>query len=235
VGVRDPAGRHDLDPARRRPQPQRRPDRVTAARVDISHFGERLGLFVIIVLGEAVAQVVGVAADLTASRELWLVVLAGFGLLVCFWWLTLLYGAAATPVNTNLPPRVTLPMHFVMTGAIVAIAAGLGAMTEQADAAMPTGIRWVLCGGGAVYFLSTAVLGIASRAPRLWILGWPLRSSLVGWQRACSPPLTGKYSSRASPARPTPSRRPRVRRPAGRDPLPHKAVRDRATRRVDPI
>src|SRR5262245_17047023 len=42
-------------------------ERVTAAQLDVPHFGERLGLFVIIVLGEAVAQVVGVAADEPAT------------------------------------------------------------------------------------------------------------------------------------------------------------------------
>ena len=42
-----------------------------------------------IVLGEAVAQVVNVAADADWSRTLWWDVLAGFGLLVCLWWLTL--------------------------------------------------------------------------------------------------------------------------------------------------
>ena len=75
-----------------RPDRLRRVPDVVEARLDTSHLGERLGLFVIMVLGEAVAQVVNVAgADW--SRTLWWDVLAGFGLLVCLWWLTLEYGS----------------------------------------------------------------------------------------------------------------------------------------------
>jgi low temperature requirement protein LtrA len=51
-----------------RPDRLRRVPDVVEARLDTSHLGERLGLFVIIVLGEAVAQVVNVAAGADWSR-----------------------------------------------------------------------------------------------------------------------------------------------------------------------
>lgn len=71
---------------------------VQPAEPNRPYLGERLGLFVIIVLGEAVAQVVSAAGAVTVwHRDLWLVVLAGFGLLVCLWWLTLQYGPTAAP------------------------------------------------------------------------------------------------------------------------------------------
>lgn len=144
------------------------------ARVDVPHLAERLGLFVIIVLGEAVAQVVAAAGEEAASGRLWLAGLAGFGLLVCFWWLTLGYGVAIAPVHASIPPKIALPAHYGMTAAIVAIAAGLGGLIEHADSSLPADLRWVLCGGAAAYFLTTAVVGLAADAPRLWLLGWAL-------------------------------------------------------------
>lgn len=152
---------------------------IQEAKVDMPHFGERLGLFVIIVLGEAVAQVVTVAADVEVNRQLWLAVLAGFGLLVCFWWLTLQYGAVAAPMSGVLRPSIALPMHFLLTAAIVCVAAGLGALTEHVDAPMPAGIRWVLCGGAAAYFLCSAIVGFLAQAPRRWLLGWPLPAAAL--------------------------------------------------------
>jgi low temperature requirement protein LtrA len=153
--------------------------KISDARVDAPHFSERLGLFVIIVLGEAVAQVVMMASGEESSRRLWLVGLAGFGLLVSLWWLTLEYGVSIAPTNTALPPKIALPTHFVMTAAIVAIAAGLGALTEHAESTMPSGVRWVLCGGAAAYFLTTAIVGVYAKAPRVWLLGWALPAIVV--------------------------------------------------------
>jgi low temperature requirement protein LtrA len=67
---------------------------LRAALLDRPHLGERLGPFVIIVLGEAVAQLINAAADVTGwDRRLALTSAAGFGLLVAIWWLTLRYGA----------------------------------------------------------------------------------------------------------------------------------------------
>jgi low temperature requirement protein LtrA len=146
-----------------------------AVHADRPHLGERLGLFVIIVLGEAVAQLINEAAGVELwSYEIWLLVLTGFGLLVALWWLTLQYGSAAAPVSGawTRALRLTMPVHYLTTAAIVAIAAGLGGLAgeaEHADAA----VRWVLCGGAALYFLVAGPLGISGAALR-WTLGWAL-------------------------------------------------------------
>ncbi|BCJ47018.1 hypothetical protein GCM10010168_34620 [Actinoplanes ianthinogenes] len=148
------------------------PHAVTADR---PHLGERLGLFVIIVLGEAVAQLVNEAAGVTLwSYETWLLVLTGFGLLVALWWLTLQYGSAAAPVSGAWirALRATMPVHYLTTAAIVAIAAGLGGLAGEAEHADPA-VRWVMCGGAAVYFLVAGPLGISGAALR-WTLGWAL-------------------------------------------------------------
>ncbi|NUT37697.1 MAG: low temperature requirement protein A [Hamadaea sp.] len=149
----------------------------TEASLDWSHFNERLGLFVIIVLGEAVVQVVGAAAEVPWTDHLWWVVLAGFGLLVCFWWQTL-NADASIPEHDLLPPRVTLPAHYAMTAGIIGVAAGLGATAEHTDH-LSTAVRWVLCGGAALYFAVRAVLGLLGGASRRWLLGWALPAVVV--------------------------------------------------------
>ena len=153
--------------------PQREP---TLVELDQPHLGERLGLFVIIVLGEAVVQVVDAAAESLPDRALWSAGLAGFGLLVSIWWLTLQYGAGAVPHfgTKELPPRITLPAHYLMTAGIVAVAAGLGAVAEHAGGHLPEPMRWIMCGGSALYFLVVTLVGILSGAPRVWLLGWAI-------------------------------------------------------------
>lgn len=141
-----------------------------AAAADRPHLVERLGLFVIIVLGEAVAQLVDSAAEVEHwSYQNWLLGLIGFGLLVALWWLTL----NAVPLSGAMRAlRLTMPAHYLTTAAIVAIAAGLGGLAGETEHA-GAGIRWVLCGGAAVYFLVAGPLG-ASGAPLRWTVGWAL-------------------------------------------------------------
>jgi low temperature requirement protein LtrA len=68
--------------SRRMAQPTRRgrrPLTVSTAHLDTAHFGERLGLFTIIVLGEGVLVVVQAlvgALALTATLTVWLLTLA---------------------------------------------------------------------------------------------------------------------------------------------------------------
>ncbi|WP_061288810.1 low temperature requirement protein A [Herbidospora cretacea] len=143
------------------------------ARLNERHLAERLGLFVIIVLGEAVMQVVVSTSEIEWTRPLIVSAMAGFGLLVCFWWLTLRYGASATPVH-NMKPRITLPGHFAMTAGIAAIAAGLGALVAHPEGHLEEAVRWTLCGGTIVYFLTSGIIAAAARPPVGWLLGWTL-------------------------------------------------------------
>ncbi|WP_346114734.1 low temperature requirement protein A, partial [Nonomuraea maheshkhaliensis] len=163
----------------RRPLPD--PDRYTPAVLEPAHLGERLGLFVIIVLGEAVMQVVMAASGQSWGPELALAALAGFGLIVSLWWITLQYGLSAVPGATErgLKAYVALPAHFAMTAGLTATAAGLGVVAAEPGAHLHGGSGWVLGGGLAVYFAASAALGVALRASRRWIWGWAVPSVLV--------------------------------------------------------
>jgi len=155
---------------------------LQAAQPDRPHLGERLGLFVIIVLGEAVAQLIDAAAEVEHwERGLMASLVAGFGLLVALWWLTLRYGAGAAPTYGTrvFALRLTMPAHYLMTGSIVLIAAGLGVLAEHAGEPVPQANRWVLCGGAALYFLTVSLLGARGGAPNTWLAGWGLPAILA--------------------------------------------------------
>ncbi|MER7282915.1 low temperature requirement protein A [Dactylosporangium sp. NPDC000244] len=157
-------------------------DRLEAARPDRPHLGERLGLFVIIVLGEAVAQLVNAAAGVEDWRSgLWFVVVLGFGLLVALWWLTLRYGPSAAPTYGMrvFTLRLTMPAHYLTTVSIVVIAAGLGSAAAHPQGHVETATRLVLCAGATLYFLTATLIGARGGANWRWVLGWGLPSVLV--------------------------------------------------------
>ncbi|MFI6290354.1 low temperature requirement protein A [Nonomuraea sp. NPDC050790] len=164
---------------------RRRPPRETPAFYEAvlhpAHLGERLGLFVIIVLGEAVMQIVVEASGQDWGTPLKLAAAASFALVVCLWWMTLQYGVTAVPEagERGLPPWVALPAHYVMTAGLVAAAAGLGAAVAAPAEHLHPGIRWVLCAGLAVYFAASTVIGVATGARRLWIWAWAVPATAV--------------------------------------------------------
>jgi low temperature requirement protein LtrA len=151
---------------------------VSEARLDLSLLDERLGLFVIIVLGEAVAQVIVAAGHVDWSNQLAGVASASFVLLVGLWWLTFRYGFTAVPHfgSSDLALRATMPIHLLTTMSITGIAAGLGELVAHLDGGLPASQRWLLCGGVAAYFLTTGGAGLLAGAPPLWLLGWALPS-----------------------------------------------------------
>jgi low temperature requirement protein LtrA len=160
--------------------PMPTPTVLQAAAPDRPHLGERLGLFALIVLGEAVAELVDAAAEIEHwDRPLELVLLTGFGLLVAIWWLTLRYGSSAAPTYGMrvFALRLTMPAHYLTTGAIVAIAAGLGGLAGDPEVSEPA--RWVICAGTALYFLAATATGVRGGAPRRWIFFWGVPSVLI--------------------------------------------------------
>ncbi|MFD6464246.1 low temperature requirement protein A [Streptomyces goshikiensis] len=142
------------------------PGRRTAAKpaaalMDAPHLGERLGLFQLIVLGEAVAQVVAAASQAEWDAALYSVGAGSFLLLLLLWSLSLRHGADGVPllVWDVLPVRLVLPPHCFVAGAVAALAAGLGDAVEYTHHPVPEPVRWLLCGSLGVYL---AVAGVAA-------------------------------------------------------------------------
>jgi low temperature requirement protein LtrA len=173
-----PSGRRGNDDGRQR---DRRPVRFVTVEVDRDHLDERLGVFGIIVLGEAIMGLMLAAASTLWDRPFVVTVLTSFGLLVGLWWLTFCDGVAAAPHAqlAALPPRFALPLHLGTTAGIVCLAAGLGELALHAHEPPGTAMRWLTCAGVALYFLITGAAGWAGGAPLRWLLGWALPTVVV--------------------------------------------------------
>jgi low temperature requirement protein LtrA len=168
-----------------RPGRQRR-TRFTAlvsAKLDAGHLGERLGLFVIIVLGEAMLQGVGAVAELedwgVAEWPLRLTLVAAFLLLITLWGLNVRYGFAE---ETRFPPALVLPAHFVVIASITTIAAGLGAAVADSATHLNAANTWLMCGGLAAFLLVVNLL--VGHARWWWLRGLavvlPLAAAVAG-------------------------------------------------------
>jgi len=148
----------------------------TATDVNREHLDERLGSFIIIVLGEAVMGLVLAAATTEWTHAFVRTVLLSFAVLVAMWWLTFSYGFAAAPHTrlATLPPRFGLPLHLVTAASVVCIAAGLDEFAQHPSENTEVAVAWITCGGVAAWFLVSAIGAISAGAPRLWLLGWAL-------------------------------------------------------------
>ncbi|XUZ26711.1 low temperature requirement protein A [Streptomyces sp. RMIT01] len=140
---------------------------------------ERLGLYVIIVLGEGVIQIINAASERDAwDGPLAATGLGAFGLLASICALSLIYGTNGIPHLRRgaLAPRLAMLLHALMTGFLVALATALGSAITHVDDVLPEEQHWLLCGAMAGYFAAglVAALPLADRSDRLWLLGWAL-------------------------------------------------------------
>ncbi len=164
---------------------------LTEVDVDREHLEERLGLFVIIVLGESVAALVLTAAQTSWTRDFVGTSIAGFLLLVLLWLLTFSYGFASAPGVRpgSMPPRFGLPLHLASTLGILLIGVGLGesvAVLEPLHGLM----LWVIVGGVALHSAASLVAGLLGHAPRFWVwscalpaVAFPLVLGVIGSAR----------------------------------------------------
>ncbi len=168
-------------------QPRQVP-RLTEVDVDHAHLEERLGLFVIIVLGESVAALVLSAAQTPWTRNFVGTSIAGFLLLVLLWLLTFSYGFSSAPgVRPGaLAPRFGLPLHLASTLGILLIGVGLGVSVEVLEPLQGL-LLWVIVGGVALHSAASMVAGLLGHAQRHWIwscavpaVAFPLLLGVVG-------------------------------------------------------
>jgi hypothetical protein len=144
--------------------------------VDRAHLDERLGLFVIIVLGESVAALVLIAARSEWTREFVSTALAAFVVLVLLWLLTFSYGSASAPGVRlgDLAPRLGLPIHLMSTTTgILLVGVGLGEAAAT-DERLQAPIMWLACGGLALHAVASPIAGLLGGTGRFWLLSCAL-------------------------------------------------------------
>jgi low temperature requirement protein LtrA len=132
---------------------------------------ERMGLFVIIVLGEVIVGAVrGMAEVRSFGTGAILVGLLGVLVAIGLWWLYFDLASHEMPV-----PRLTqawMYLHLPMVMAIAAGGAGVLNTVEHAAEALPSAVRWLLVGSLAAALCSivliSLVLEIRRRSPQLY-------------------------------------------------------------------
>lgn len=132
-----------------------------------THLPERLGLFLIIVLGESVGAVV---IGLQGVQWVWfnvVIVLLGLVLAFSFWWIYF-EGLDASAIRRALQagrPGVYeywIYAHFPLTAAVAVTGVGVRlAIRAVSRTALPSAERWLVCGATGIYFASLGAMYIA--------------------------------------------------------------------------
>ncbi|GAA3530926.1 low temperature requirement protein A [Amycolatopsis ultiminotia] len=156
----------------RRREPARQP---AFAQLDLAHFGERLGLFTIIVLGEGVLTVTDTMTEVPEwHASLYWTVIAALALLAALWGAALHNGFAGVPHLSPdvLGPRVLLPLHCLVAGLLAVLAGGLGDVVEAVEHGhVEATTRWLLCACVAAFTVLGTVCGLASGQRPKWAFG----------------------------------------------------------------
>ncbi|MGD8813955.1 MAG: low temperature requirement protein A [Anaerolineales bacterium] len=130
-------------------------------RPDMHHLSERVGLFTIIVLGEAFSKVVG-SSLVAGHHPLGLESVLSMLIVACLWWVYFNH-ASATSVGES--PRTRFLWFFAhLPLAIGVTAMGVAIKTTVVGSAHPDpGSGWLLLGSMAVCWLILALIEIVTR------------------------------------------------------------------------
>lgn len=123
-----------------------------------SHLPERFGLFLIIALGESVAETGVVAGRLPTTPDRLAAVAVAFALVCALWWVYFVFAAGAIRHAVRTAEvaieviRPVLPYgHLTFVGGIIAIAAAAGEVITHPLAHLHTDAAALLFGGAALY------------------------------------------------------------------------------------
>jgi low temperature requirement protein LtrA len=132
--------------------------RMAGIAYEPSHLPERFGLFLIIALGESVAEACNVAAEQPATPARLAAVAVAFALACALWWVYFVFAAGAIRYALRTAEvameviRPVLPYgHLGFIGGIIAVAAATGEVILHPLDHPHTGTTALLFGGTALY------------------------------------------------------------------------------------
>ncbi|HSF52044.1 MAG TPA: low temperature requirement protein A, partial [Nitrososphaeraceae archaeon] len=135
---------------------------------DISHLPERMGLFTLIVLGEAIAGIITGMTD--QVWNIYSVTVASLGLCISFslWWLYF-DSSGRLPIHILKEKGsiaiyyIWLYTHFPLVVAITAVGVGIRRLvSSDQNSALANSDLWLICGSVAISLISQAILHIIS-------------------------------------------------------------------------
>lgn len=166
-----PRRRHDRAPrvgpdGARGPAGREVPTTIEVLGADVPHLGERMSLFVLIVLGESLIQVIDGASEAEWGRSLAVAGLGAFALLVGLWAVAVRWGSAGVALLPpgSLAPRLAWAAHLVATCALAAVAATLAPFVADPHALVPDRDRWFAVGAYATYALVATTIHVVLAA-----------------------------------------------------------------------
>ena len=193
------------------------PTTVTALRGDSAHLGERMGLFVLIILGEGIVQLT-VAAEASEhwSRSLLWAAVGAFSLVCALFVVAVLRGTAGLALLPEglVPARVLWIGHLFVAMALVVVVAALGELLEDPAEPASGHTATMLALGIGVYGVVSGLALLSRKGARRWIpalaVGAPLlvagvvvllaheslRASALGWLLAGAVVVAGALGGR---------------------------------------
>ena len=136
---------------------------LPGARHDAGHMIERVGLFIMIVLGESVfVLIMAITAHPDAAS--WTLGALGFAVVCALWWRYVeltngLRERMTQGASGSIFRDVLVIAHYVVVLGLILLAAGLGGAIEHAgDSHLPSGVLFVLLSGLGVYELSQLIM-----------------------------------------------------------------------------
>lgn len=140
------------------------PLRMTAAATHSEHLAERMGLFVLIVLGEGLVQIVDTAAETEWGPGLLGATAGGFVLVIALWFASVQHGNAGIPLLDVdvIPVRFMWLAHMVSTGSLVMAASMLGSVVARPNEALEHHELWVLVAALGVHTVLTVCVHAGS-------------------------------------------------------------------------
>jgi low temperature requirement protein LtrA len=113
---------------------------------DVPHLTERLGLFVIIVIGEGLVQIIDASSEAAWNRSLAVTGAGAFALMAGLWAAAVRFGYAGVALlaESALSPRLSWPAHLLSTLALATIAAEIGGLVADPHADVSRHVRAVL-------------------------------------------------------------------------------------------
>lgn len=156
------------------------PEQSVYDELSIEHLVERIGLFVVIVLGESVFTIVATLADhftkAAGAAALFGFVAVAELAMIFFIWGTAnaargLSRAQAGGASWTIRDTV-MYVPFVLVSGITVIAAALGTAVAVPDHQLPAGARWALCGGILAFYTANAANSLRYGDGIRTVLSW---------------------------------------------------------------